>query len=125
MPCETRWYVKKKLLYQRFYGVVTLEDFKQSIETAGAFIAEGDPLIHAIADLLEIEKWPPLTQMSKMARREPFSGIGWTVIIVSNPALRFVAGLLVQFTLTHFRVAASLDEALKFLAERDNTLTIP
>ncbi|MBZ0282014.1 MAG: hypothetical protein K8L97_14845 [Anaerolineae bacterium] len=125
MPVETRWYVDKRILYQRFYGDITLEDFKQSVEAVGAFVAEGHPLVHAIADVLDVEKWPPLTKLSKFAPRQGFPGMGWTLIIVSSPALRFVTGLLVQFTMSNFRMAATLNEALEFLTERDNTLTMP
>jgi hypothetical protein len=122
MAVETRWLLEKRILYQRFSGELTVDDFRQSIEEAGAFIAQGVPLVHAIADLLQVRKWPSLFEMNRIARRSPYPGIGWTVVVVSNPALRFVASILIQFTMANYKMAASVDEALRFLAERDNTL---
>lgn len=122
MPVETRWYVDKRIIYQRFYGAVTLEDFAFSVEQIGAFVEQGTPLIHAVADVLEVEKWPPLMQLTRAARRAPYNGMGWTLILVKSPALRFVTGILVQLSMSNFRMVATLDEALHFLKERDYTL---
>jgi hypothetical protein len=125
VPVETTWYVEKRIFYQRFYGIIGLDDFRLSLEQTGQFMAEGTPLIHAIADLRQIEKYPPMFDLTRMARRTGFPGIGWTVIVVTNPVMRFIGSILTQFTVSHYHVASTLEDALDFLSSRDSTLELP
>jgi hypothetical protein len=88
------------------------------------FVAEGQPVIHAIADVTDVLKYPPLSQLSQAAQRTTLEGMGWTVVVVSNPMLRFIGTLLAQFTVSHVYSVKTIDEALRFLARRDPTLDI-
>jgi hypothetical protein len=124
VPVETSWYVEKRIFYQRFYGVVTLDDFPASMAQTEAHIAAGTPPVHAIADLRDIEKYPPLFRLSRIARRTQFDGMGWTIILVTNPILRFIGSMLTQFMVSNYRTVATLEDAVEFLRTYDSTLTL-
>jgi hypothetical protein len=123
MPFETRWLVANRVVYQSFYGDVTVEEFADSVREIRAFIESGVPLVHAIGDLTEVQKYPSLIQMSQVAQRsETLANAGWTVLLVTNPLLRFFGTVLAQFTVDRIGTVATLDEAMQFLSSRDQTI---
>jgi hypothetical protein len=125
MTIETRWYVEGRVLTQRFSGSATIEDVKQSVENADNLFAQGTAPIHVIVDLLDAESWPPLWELSRVVRRSPHPKLGWTVLLVHNPMLRFIAALAMQFSGAKYYAVATLAEALKFLINHDSSLPSP
>lgn len=123
MPFETRWLIANRVVYQRFYGDVTIEEFADSVAEIRQFIDSGTPLVHAIGDLTGVQKYPSLIQMSKVAQANPaMANIGWTVLLVTNPLLRFFGTVLAQFTVERIRTVATFQEAMQFLLTRDQTI---
>lgn len=123
MPFETRWLIANRVVYQRFYGDVTIEEFADSVAEIRQFIDSGMPLVHAIGDLTGVQKYPSLIQMSKVAQANPaMANIGWTVLLVTNPLLRFFGTVLAQFTVERIRTVATFQEAMQFLLTRDQTI---
>ena len=123
MPFETRWLIANRVVYQRFYGDVTIEEFADSVAEIRQFIDSGTPLVHAIGDLTTVQKYPSLIQMSKVAQSNPtLPNVGWTVLLVTNPLLRFFGTVLAQFTVERIRTVGTLQEAMQFLLSRDQTI---
>jgi hypothetical protein len=122
MPVETQWYVEKRIIYQRLYGKVTLEDFIQSRDEMLEKLSQGEAPVHCIVSLLNTENFPSLIDMQKAAVRQKHPSMGWTILLINNTVLRFVASLLVQLATTQFRTAATLDEGLTFLQTHDDTI---
>ena len=124
MPVETQWYLPKRVIYQRFYGVVTVDDFARSIRQIGEFVAEGDAPVHAIANVLDVERWP-LLNLSKVNKHGTYPGMGWTVIVVTNPTLRLFSTILGQFSSQYIHSVPHITEAISFLSRRDSTPHFP
>ena len=57
-------------------------------------------------------------------RQAADDGLEWTVLISRNMFVRFVASLLTQWLGGRMRAVDSLEEAVAFLAERDDTIPI-
>jgi hypothetical protein len=125
VPIEITWYVEKRVLYQRFTGVVTLEDFVISLKESRARLATGIPLVHTLVDTLTLEKYPPLRQLTRHMTPETGDNTGWTIIMVNNPLMRFAGSVLSQIGGSSFTMTGSLAEALAFLRARDGTLDLP
>ena len=122
MAAQIFWYIDKRVIYERFHGEVTLEEFTDSVTAVEEMCAEGTPLIHVITDLLDITKWPPLLKLSGAASHETLPGMGWTIIIVNNPALRLISAVVTQFAMNRMRTVKNIDEAMEFLISHDVTL---
>jgi hypothetical protein len=126
MPFHIRWYLEPRIIYQQYTGELTLEEFIAGAPQIQDYYAAGTPLIHAIVDLLTLEKYPPLPQLlTHIQRNSAPPGAGWAIILVNNPLLRFSGSVLTQIGGSSFTMAGSLDEAVEFLRVRDGTLALP
>ncbi|HEX2622874.1 MAG TPA: hypothetical protein VHL11_22095 [Phototrophicaceae bacterium] len=125
MPIKTTWLIDQRIVYQRFYGDVTVEEFAASVKEIQQFIESSSLLVHGIGDLSEVQKYPSLLQLSKVAQRNHhFKNLGWTVLVVTNPLLRFFGSVLAQFTVERLRTVSTMQEALEFIASRDQNISI-
>lgn len=125
MPYQISWYVDKRIILAEFTGELTLPEAEEASGKVTIFVEYGEPpLVHLIADATGMEKFP--TQLSLLngdaSRHLRNPNLGWTIVISSNAMTRFVSSILTQVTRVRFRVFASLEEGLAFLAEQDSTL---
>jgi hypothetical protein len=127
MPYEINWYAPERVIYERLYGEVTLEDARGLNSESYDFFHEGTPLIHVVVDLTGVQKFPAsLTSIGQMIKNKPQQGVvGWVLIYgAENPLLRFIASMVAQVSgdKIRLRMMNSLEEAVNFLRQQDETL---
>jgi hypothetical protein len=87
------------------------------------FLDQGTPPIHIILDTTNVKKHPmnvaKLRQASKILDHP---AVGWIVLISSNPVIHFLATVVTQITKSRYRSASSVEEAIPFLREQDQTI---
>jgi hypothetical protein len=125
MPYQISWYIDKRIILAEFSGDLTLQEAEAASGHVATLVAYGEaPLVHLIADASGLEKFP--TQLSLLNGdasqhlRNP--NLGWTIVISSSAITRFVSSIMTQVARVRFRMFASLEEGLAFLAEQDSTL---
>ena len=119
MPVETSWYVEKRVFYQRIYGKITIEDFMHARDEILAKLDEGRAPIHCMISLLGADSFPSLFDMQKVAFKQEHPATGWTLLIIDNHLIRFIAALVTQLSTQHFKTVSTLEEAVAFLGEHD------
>lgn len=125
MPYEIRWHTENRVIYQRCFGVLTLDEMRENNEITMQYINSGTPLVHNIVDMREVESFPMnLKQMGDVFKRdqETLIRLGWTVVIGLTPIMRFFATVLIQIWGARYRFVTTLEEAEDFLLDRDVTL---
>lgn len=125
MPIEVSWYLQSRVIYQRYHGVLTIEDLKLSNTLAIEYVMSGNPLVHAVIDAQDVTKHPySLKDVNGTLPRSKmfYDSLGWTVMVSTHYIHRFMGQMAAQMTRTRFQTAASLDEALQFLNSVDATL---
>lgn len=122
MAVETVWYVEKRVFYQRIFGKLTLNDFIQARDGVLEKLDEGIAPIHCIVSLLGAESFPSLFEMQKVAFKQEHPAAGWTVMVIDNHLMRFIASLVVQLSTQNFRTVGTLEEAVEFIQKQDATV---
>jgi hypothetical protein len=125
MPYNVQWLVEKRILLSRYEGTVTIEDARGQVREGNALLREGIPLTHSIIDMSKVEKLPSLQLASEFMSTdlsEVRDKLGWTIVVTNNKFLKFASSLFVPIFKVRQRFFGSLDEALAFLQEEDNTL---
>ena len=130
MPYELSWLVEKRVILARFHGVITAEELKRFLPEQHALVAEGTPPIHHINDTTDTGpfevKLDKLQALLKMLKRP--EGVGWYVEANPHPIGRMTSSIALQIAGRRHRVVSTLEEAVAFLQQNDETLppiTIP
>ncbi len=127
MAHEIGWFVKGRVIYQRFYGAVTLEELGEASRTVSEFVAEGTAPVHGLIDITAVQQHPTTASEIRRALRDlrfdPRRG--WLIVIGVDPITRYLASVVFQLLGLRFRTVDTCDEALHFLAMHDETLDEP
>jgi hypothetical protein len=121
MPCDISWYIDRRVILQRLYGVVTIEEYVQLQKDGMVYVMQGKPPVHALIATAEITRVPSLIELSRLSYT-PAPGLGWLVTAVHQPIYRFAATVLSQFVGKNFKIVASVEEGYAFLCRMDPTL---
>jgi hypothetical protein len=128
MPIDISWQQPRRVIYERFYDKVTLEEMTAIQQRFLAYLEEGDPPIHAVIDLSGVRDFPK--SIHDIRKGLVFTGttrLGRVVIITgNNPVIKFISSVISQLILKNarFELLNSLDDAVRYLRERDDTVTI-
>jgi hypothetical protein len=123
MPYETFWYVENRVLYERLYGVLTIEELHALSKEALQYFETGTERVHVLLDISHLEKYPTnLSQLRSVMVEDKHPRLGWWVLIATNTFIRFIVSALSQVRSIHFRAVSSLDDAIKTLGEIDDSL---
>lgn len=128
VPSEVKWYFEDRVLYERLYGTVTLDDIRSLNIASKAFLANGTPLVHVIVDLSEVERFPTsLATIKEFVKPAPNQkALGWVILFgTTNPLLRFLSSVVTQLAgeNVRMRVMDELGETLDFIRKQDETLS--
>jgi hypothetical protein len=125
------WAVQGRVVMTRFSGKYTLEDVEESIsQYATMVVNEGKPpFIHNIMDGTTVTELSQdvlsLIKVSKLMRSTlNDTRVGWILSVDPDPhpVLRFVGVALMQMTKVRYRHLSTMEEAIAFLADVDDTL---
>lgn len=130
MPVELRWHTPNpnRIILQRFYGEVALEDITYASTEGPRMMLDGIPPVHLFVEGSGVTRFPQqLRSLQEALRANPNPEVlGWVVIVTpDNPLLRFIAAMLAQLKINHvrFRLFLDAEAALRFLHTQDPTLT--
>jgi len=123
MPVEVTWYLEDRIIYSKYSGNVTIEDVRNGTQQVKKFAYQGTPLVHNIANMLEIETFPKnLRQIRNAIEQLDNNILGWTVIINRNKLLRFIVSTVSQLARARFLIFDNQEDALAFLYRMDASL---
>jgi hypothetical protein len=125
MPYEVSWYIERRVVSTVLTGDLSLRDAEAASLATSEYILKGQPpLVHLIADTTRLGKFPTnLSLINGEAShhlRNPL--LGWTIVISSSTATRFVSSIMTQVARVRFRMFASWDQSIAFLLQQDDTL---
>ncbi len=125
MPFEVSWYIERRVVSTVLTGNLSLQDAEAASLLTSEYIIKGKPpLVHLIADTTHLEKFPTnLSLINGEAShhlRNPL--LGWTIVISSSTATRFVSSIMTQVARVRFRMFATWEQSINFLEEQDTSL---
>jgi hypothetical protein len=124
MPYSFDWVVQGRVVLEKAFGDVTIEELVRFNAEVTTLIAEqGIAPVHVIVDLTNVGKYPSSLKdiMSTMRQRVP-DKVGWMLVVTQNPIMRFVASIIFQLARLRVRMFQTIQEALDFLKENDDSL---
>jgi hypothetical protein len=123
MPSEFRHFSEYRLVIERFYGAVTVDDVVEITNQYLALSEQVDTTLTILADLRSVEKYPAsINQLRQALRVIPIRQIGWVVILINdNPLMKMAAAVLTQVSIrgARFRLFESPADALGFIESLD------
>lgn len=123
MPYSIDWEVDGRVVYERVYGDITVEELVRFNHDVSHLITNnGRPPVHIIMDLSEIGHYPYNLKDLIVVRQSDDDQVGLTLVITQNPKVRFMASTLGQFAGPRLRVFNTEQETLEFLTREDKTL---
>jgi hypothetical protein len=126
MPYEIFWHTDRRIIQERFYGQVTLEEIREITNRYMTLIVDGVMPVHTLVDVSSVTRYPSnLNNLRELFDPDNDPGVGWILICgANNPLLRFLSSILTQILLRKLRMRLfySIQEALEFLCEQDPTL---
>jgi hypothetical protein len=128
MPVEIGWQQPRRVIYERFYDAITIEELTSIQQEFFQYLLDGDAPVHSIIDLSAVKSYPKSINQVRQALSPDKTGKGGRVVIVvgSNPIMRFITSMISQivFKDAQFTFCTSLDEAFAYLRQMDTTVTI-
>jgi hypothetical protein len=122
MSFRLEWIYAKRVIYGYASGELTFEDALEGSKTYLLMVEEGTPFIHSILDIRHVDKFPTLSRVRSSMTGKMSSKEGWMIIIGGNPALRFIASVVMQIFNYRFRMVETPEEAVALLKKYDDTL---
>ena len=122
MPFQMTWLIEKRVIYAQLYGYMTQEDLAAYYQSMTDFAQQSELLLHTLTDS------SGMTGM-KMSLRDlqnmNFNGIhnlGWAILVSPSKINRFFASVITQLSHKRGRQFATVEEAIGFLQEIDDSL---
>ncbi len=127
MPAKIDWLIPGQVIYQRWWGLGTLDDMRWANQKSLDMFAQypDQPLIHCIANATGQEKIDAgLQQISQIYTALDHPQAGWVLLIDNNPLIRFMGNIALKIGRrgTRLRFINNMDEWKPFLKERDTMI---
>ncbi len=126
MSIDIRWGVENHLIQTTLHGSMTLEELIQLTDRMLQLVdSSSHPIVHFMVDVRQIQTYLPLQEVIKLRPHlATHPGSGWLILISNNKTLTFIS-TLVNGTKSRMRAFQTIEEALAFLRERDDTAAYP
>ena len=128
MPVDISWQQPQRVIYERFYDTVTIEELTAIQQEFFQYLMDGDAPVHSIIDLRAVRDFPKSINQVRLALAPDVTGKGGRVVVVigTNPVIRFITSMISQiaFKNAQFTFCSQLDEAFTYLRSFDSTVTI-
>lgn len=124
MAYITKWLIPYRVLFTYHYGVSTAAEVRQNMEEMADYVNEGIPFIHYIVDGTDVTKNDfSMNDLKSIFSASPSDGrMGWTCSVTPSTLQRFFSAVIFKFAGARGRSCSTVEDALKFLAESDNTI---
>ena len=124
MPYQQSWLVEKRVVYTRMYGYVTGEELLAQNEEMREFIQQSEQLLHTVNDATDTTGTDMNLRDLQKTQFTNVDNLGWAIYISPSKMNRFFASVITQLSKKRGRQFATLEEALTFLQEMDDTLPL-
>lgn len=127
MPASMHWHIPGRVLYQRLYGDLTLEDIHQlNRDFLQMRASEGTGKVHSILDVRDVGEFPrQLRELNGILTPDATGTSGWMVVVTTNPLIRFIASVTVHLAQLRMHTCTQVEDAERFLLHHDATLSLP
>ena len=125
MPYSIAWYVERQVVFVRYTGQFTAEEFQDYLQTVERdYLDQGEgPLVHILVDISQAASTPTLKQLAAGIGRDLHPKSGWMIVIgVANPAARWIGEFVSTLFRFRYRSFSTLSDALAFLKDMDQTI---
>jgi hypothetical protein len=132
MPTEMRWLVDRRVMLVEITGTLTEADMNTNMQSPQTLQMweEGIPLVHMIVDMRGLVGTPPIKPPKDRSLdpelKRKMDAIkmktGWNITITHNTLVRFGASILGNLMQSRQRFFGTVEDALDFLQEQDETL---
>lgn len=125
MSYSIKWYIEDEIIYIRYSGTPTYDEFREAILEANELI-EGSSrsLVHTVSDLGDVTRTPSPKDSLKLAREVGVhERVGWTIFIRETAGLtKMIVAMFTSLTKVRTRSFNTMDEAIDFLKSMDTDL---
>lgn len=122
MPYKMSWLVEKRVIYTQMYGHVTSAEMIAYNKEMETFVHDSELLVHTLTNATDTTGVDMgLRDLQNMAFTD-IANLGWAIYVSPSKINRFFASVITQLSHKRGRQFATLEEALKFLHEMDDTL---
>lgn len=125
MPNSSQWYIPNEVLFQRYWGVITLDDLEKGMLKSKEMIESSSRhLVHCILDVGDVTESLPLADSLKLVRKiGSHPRAGWQITIREKSLLVKMGSSFGRSLLNlRTRTFDSFDEAVAFLHDVDDTI---
>lgn len=119
------WLLEKRIIYIYNCGEITRDELMAVNEIVQPMVREGTKFVHTITDGTDIEKVAVGLGDIRQAffgRIQDIEKRGWTITVTPSAMQRFFSSVMYQWADIRNRHYATMEEALRFLVESDDTL---
>jgi hypothetical protein len=113
------------VIFSHSYGTFTIDDIREVAQDVENRVAVGTPFMHTILDNTHVERMDfGINDLKALIFHELKSSpdVAWSLQITPSKIDRFFASVASQFTNLRNRQFDTVEDALAFLAENDDTL---
>jgi hypothetical protein len=125
MPSEVSWYHHKRVIMHRVRGKVTMEDISEMARAQDAYLREGQPPVHALFDISQVDSFPTdVRALKAVLSTVDSTRLGWVAVVgIKTPLQHFVTSVVAKLVIpgAKMRFLSSIDEVPSFLEHIDST----
>lgn len=125
MPYTVNWYLDKRIILANLWDDVTVDEYNEMAQMVEDMLTIGnDPYVHCIINMANIGNSPTRLVELQSALKPMLSHpqLGWSLPIMSDETQRYLVVMLSKIYQVRWREMKSIEEALQFLAQMDQTL---
>lgn len=124
MPYKMSWLVDKRIIYTQMYGHVTSDEMAAYNKEMETFVQQSELLVHTLTNATDTTGVDMgLRDLQNMSFTD-IGNLGWAIYVSPSKINRFFASVITQLSHKRGRQFATMEEALKFLHEMDDTLPL-
>ncbi len=128
MTCKLSWLVENRVIHVHCSGGIKLADLKDVDVGINADyldqVPTDNPNVHLVIDITEIDNLPVrVDQLSRAFTHLHHPKMGWSLVVTNNKLIDFMGDIVSRIARKNFRSFSSMDEAIAFLREADETLS--
>lgn len=121
MGVETFWLVEDRVILQRLYGEVTIDDLKESTRSGEALLnSSPEQVIYLLVDARAVTHYPKqLRELVSVFQDAKPDKVIWTLILSEETIVRFLGSAVTQMLGLRVRVFKEPAALYNFLHEHD------
>ncbi len=124
MAYKISWYEDKRIVSAVLEGEVTIDEIKIYAAELMTYLDDGIAPVHLIIDFSKVKKFPTNVVPLRSIFSWKHPKIGWAATVGGPALLQAFSSIVMQVITARYRAFKTTDQALEFLATKDETLVI-